>query len=63
MKTNLTIDEIRKIGFDALNEKLGVDGTLRFMHMFNSGYGDYTKDRKRLLKSYTVAEIRNELKK
>lgn len=36
---------IRKMGIEALTEKLGPVGMVEFIRQFDSGYGDYTKDR------------------
>jgi hypothetical protein len=32
-------------GFAALIEKLGVADAIRFIHHYDSGHGDYTRDR------------------
>ena len=38
--------QIRKDGLQALEEKLGVVGTIRFLQQFdNGGNGDYTKEK------------------
>lgn len=54
--------EIQKTGLDALHKNLGISGLIRFMQQFNSGYGNYTKDRQNWQKEYTVDEIFNEIK-
>ena len=53
----LTDDQIRRAGFSALLEKLGPEGMLRFMRQFDTGHGDYTHDRRELLKGETVASL------
>ncbi len=63
MKTKMKIDEIRRIGFDALRKSLGPDGMLRFIHQFDSGNGDYTKERNKWLDEYNVETIYKELNK
>lgn len=63
MKTRKGIEEIRKDGIDALAKKLGPDGMIRFIQQFDSGRGDYTKDRHALLDSYTIDDIVGEIKK
>ena len=63
MKTKKGIEEIRKDGIDALAKKLGPDGMIRFIQQFDSGRGDYTKDRHALLDSYTIDDIVGEIKK
>ena len=37
--------EIRKTGYKALIDALGVVGTLRFLQQLDIGSGDYTKER------------------
>jgi hypothetical protein len=54
---NLTLYEIRTIGFDALMRELGPAGAIRFIQQYESGYGDYTRDRKKLLPKKSVREI------
>lgn len=63
MKTKMKIESIRKEGLDALTKKLGPDGMIRFMQQFDSGSGDYTKDRHRLLDNYSIDDIVQEIKK
>ena len=54
---------IRRLGIEALNEKLGPIGMMEFMHQFDSGYGDYTKERHNWLDQLTIEDISNEIKK
>jgi hypothetical protein len=54
---------IRKIGMEALNEKLGPIGMVEFIQQFDSGYGDYTKERHNWLDKLTVEEICGEINK
>jgi len=37
--------EIRKIGLQALKEALGPVGMVRFIQLFENGYGDYTEEK------------------
>jgi DNA-directed RNA polymerase len=57
------INSIRRLGIDALTEKLGPIGMVEFMRQFDSGYGDYTKERDTWLDNLTIEEISNEIKK
>jgi hypothetical protein len=50
------------LGIEALNEKLGTLGMVEFMRQFDSGYGDYTKERHNWLDGLTIEDIRNALK-
>ena len=42
--------QIRTLGIEALKNALGVVGATRFMQQYDTGYGDYTKEK------YTYAE-------
>ena len=57
------MNSIRKLGIDALTEKLGPVGMIEFMRQFDSGYGDYTKERHMWLDNLTIEDINNEIKK
>jgi hypothetical protein len=57
------MNSIRKLGIDALTEKLGPIGMVEFMRQFDSGYGDYTKERHTWLDNLTIEDISNEVKK
>jgi hypothetical protein len=48
---------IRKIGMDALREKLGIVGTVRFIRQFSKGSGDYTRDRMQWLDELSDEDI------
>ncbi len=54
---NLTLYEIRTIGFDALIRELGPAGAIRFIQQYESGHGDYTRDRKKVLPKKSVRAI------
>jgi hypothetical protein len=41
----LTPDEIQRLGLEALREKLGPAGMIRFLQQFQRGKGDYAKER------------------
>ncbi|MHA1150819.1 MAG: hypothetical protein ACTSR8_21575 [Promethearchaeota archaeon] len=55
--------EIRKKGIEALSNALGPIGMVRFLHQFESGTGNYTKERKIWLKDYDIDTIIEEIKK
>ena len=57
------MNSIRKMGINALTEKLGPIGMIEFMRQFDSGYGDYTKERHVWLDNLTIEDISNEIKK
>lgn len=42
-----TLDDIRRVGLDALARALGPVGMTRFLQQFETGRGDYTAERQR----------------
>ncbi len=54
--------DIRKLGLDALAKALGPVGMARFLQQFESGKGDYTKERMRWLKERDVKTVVKEIK-
>ena len=59
----LSLYEIRTIGFEALLRELGPAGAIRFIQQYETGRGDYTRDRRKLLPKMTVREIGREIMK
>ena len=55
--------EIRRAGWDALREKLGLAGTLKFILEYDRGKGNYTELRRKLFKDKTVRDIIQDMKK
>ena len=53
--------ELRRAGIDALVRALGPVGTARFLQQFDSGHGDYTADRDRILGNPTADDLMDEL--
>ncbi len=41
----MTLEQIRAEGLDALRQRLGVVGMVRFLQLFETGHGDYTAER------------------
>jgi len=48
--------EVRREGWKALTERLGVSGAMRFMMQYDPGYGDYTEERRELQADLTLDE-------
>lgn len=48
--------EIRREGWIALTERLGVAGAVRFLMEYDPGHGDYTSERSELFADLTVEE-------
>jgi hypothetical protein len=40
-----TLDEIRRMGMEALRQRLGRTGMIRFLQQFEVGSGDYANER------------------
>ena len=55
-------NSVRRMGIEALTEKLGPIGMIEFMRQFDSGYGDYTKERHAWLDNMSIEEISNEIR-
>lgn len=55
--------EIKTKGWMALVKELGYAGATKFILLYETGEGDYTKERKELFKDITIEEIVMEIKK
>ena len=55
--------ELRKKGIEALKKALGPVDMVRFLHQFDLGSGDYTKERKNWLTETKIEDIMEEMKK
>lgn len=55
--TYLTLSEIRTLGFEALLRELGPAGAIRFIQQYETGRGNYTRDRRKWLPKKSVREI------
>ncbi|MGF1577121.1 MAG: hypothetical protein ACFCU9_14520 [Cyanophyceae cyanobacterium] len=49
--------ELRQRGLDALVKELGYVGMVRFLQQFETGKGDYTKERQQWLSDVTLEDI------
>lgn len=58
----MTLDQIRKVGMDALIQYLGIVGMIRFLQQSEIGWGDYTKDREKWLNDPDLRELFNAIK-
>ena len=54
--------ELRRAGIKALYDALGPTGMAEFMRMFEGGYGNYTREREKILEKKSVDEIYEEIK-
>ena len=53
----MTLDQIRIEGLKALERQLGPEGMIRFLQQFETGQGDYTKERHKWLKETSVETL------
>ena len=60
--TYLTGEQIRARGLAALKRELGRAGLIRFLQQFESGSGDYTREREKLLRDLTMDELRQRVR-
>ncbi|GAB4209514.1 MAG: hypothetical protein Fur006_69320 [Coleofasciculaceae cyanobacterium] len=58
----MTPVELNQKGFAALIAALGYADAIRFIRQFNSGTGDYTRDRHRWLDELSLEDVWAELK-
>lgn len=53
----MTLNQIRLTGLEVLSRELGSVGLIRFLQQFETGYGDYTRDRHAWLDQFDVQAI------
>jgi hypothetical protein len=49
--------EFQRHALSILSRELGVEGLARFLRLYRSGYGDYTRDRDKWLANTSIDEI------
>jgi len=54
---SMTLNEIQQAGLSALSRELGPVGFVRFLQMFERGYGDYSQERSDWLEDQSVEDI------
>ena len=59
--SQLSEQELRKEGWIALVKRLGVSGATRFLLQYESGFGDYTKERRKIFADKSVQDIVTDL--
>jgi hypothetical protein len=55
--------EIRREGWKALTECLGIAGAIRFLAQYDSGRGDYTQERRELFANLTLEDALQRIEK
>ncbi len=64
MSTNtLAMNSIRERGIKVLTKELGAAGMVQFMQQFQSGRGDYTKERRKILGTLSVDQVVGEIRR
>ncbi|MBM4030910.1 MAG: hypothetical protein FJ291_03895 [Planctomycetes bacterium] len=59
----MTLNQIYEAGLEALNRELGPVGMVRFLQQFETGRGDYSRERRRLLGKTTVKALARKIQK
>lgn len=54
--------ELRREGWKALTERLGIAGAIRFLMQYDPGHGDYTAERRRQFADLTLDEALSEIR-
>lgn len=54
---NMTLNEIQQAGLAALSRELGPVGFVRFLQMFERGYGDYSQERSTWIEEQSIEDI------
>jgi hypothetical protein len=55
--TYMTPSKVAATGFRALVDKLGAGGAIEFVHQFEQGDGDYTRERKHILRDFRLEDL------
>ncbi len=53
----MSLKEIERTGLTVLARELGPVGVVRFLQLFETGYGNYTEEREAWLKDQSVDDI------
>ena len=59
----LALSEIRQKGWYALVKELGYAAATKFMLLYEPGSGDYTQERRDILKETTIEKVREDILK
>jgi hypothetical protein len=54
---NMSDEDFERHAMAVLQRELGLDGLARFLRLYRSGSGDYTRDRSQWLQGATIQEI------
>ena len=59
----MTANQIHELGIEALLQKLGPVGTIRFLHQYETGKGNYSVDRQQWLTVPDVETLANQIQR
>jgi hypothetical protein len=57
-----TLAEIKSKGWMALVKELGYSGATKFILLYETGEGDYTKERKEIFRDITIEEMMKQIR-
>ena len=60
---HLTLDQIRRVGLEALSRELGVVGMVRFLQLSEVGSGDYSLQRHSWLEKSDVCSLADKIRR
>jgi hypothetical protein len=60
---NMSDEDFERYALAVLQREFGLDGLARFLRLYRSGSGDYTRDRHRWLEGATIQEIMDEVER
>lgn len=61
--TQVTLEQVRAKGLKALANELGTVGMIRFIQLFDTGRGDYSRDRHKRLAKKSVRQMAEAIKR
>ena len=53
----MSLEQIRIAGMEALARELGIVGMIRFLQQFETGHGDYSRDRQKWLDDQDIDTV------
>jgi hypothetical protein len=53
----MNFQEVKRIGLEVLRKELGIVGSIRFLQLYETGYGDYSKERHQWQKDLKVSDV------
>jgi hypothetical protein len=60
---NMSDEDFERHALAVLQRELGLDGLARFLRLYRSGTGDYTRDRHRWLDGATIQDVMAEVER